>query len=186
MPENRPTAIVYIDGLNLYRHVKATFPENQLLDVYRLSCLLLPDHSVTAVNYFTAITKNLAGNPDSNIRQNLYLKAIQRASETVSVQLGQIRINTRVYPVAPKQLDENGLFVKTKVFKFEEKETDVRIAAMMVADASEKLADHFLLVSSDSDFNPLIEMLTQRQQVSALQHSVKKITSHQIQLSQLT
>jgi hypothetical protein len=185
MPTQQPTVIVYIDGLNLESYARATFTMINRVDVYALAKTLNPKHAVVAVKYFTAITRNLDGNPESSIGQRIYLDRIVASNPGVSVSLGKIRIDTRIYPLAPRQKDSKGHYLKTKVYKFEEKETDVRIATMMVADASENLADRYLLISSDSDFKPLIETLVNRLKCDAVQLSVKAISLRQIQLCQL-
>jgi hypothetical protein len=185
MPAQQPTVIVYIDGLNLESYVRATFKGFNTVDVCALASVLNPMHSIVAVKYFTAITRNLDGNPESSIGQRIYLDRIVASNPGVSVNLGKIRIDTRIYPLAPRQKDSRGHYLKTKVYKFEEKETDVRIATMMVADASENLADRYFLISSDSDFKPLIDTLVNRLKCDAVQLSVKSISLSQIQLCQL-
>jgi hypothetical protein len=103
MPAQQPTVIVYIDGLNLESYVRATFKGFITVDVYALASVLNPMHSIAAVKHFTAITRNLDGNPESSIGQRIYLDRIVASNPGVSVNLGKIRIDTRIYPLAPRQ-----------------------------------------------------------------------------------
>ena len=186
MPENRPTAIVYIDGLNLYNYARSAHIGIQNIDVLELSKSLLPDHEVIKVHYFTAIMKTLDGNPEPSIRQRLYLDLLTGTNSKVFVHLGRIRIDTRIYPKAPRETDSQGNQVNEKIFKFEEKETDVRIAIEMIVDGITKAADLQVLISSDSDFKPLSQALNERLNGNMRQLSVKSIPKKLLLDTQLT
>jgi uncharacterized LabA/DUF88 family protein len=184
MPETRPTAIVYIDGLNLYRYLKSAKPGYQRVNIARLCELILPSLEIQRIKYFTAMMKTLDGNAEPSIKQNLYLDQLQNSDSRISIHLGRIRIDTRIYPQAPKATDEVGRHLTAKIFKFEEKETDVNIAATMVADAACKLADVYVLVSSDSDFKPLESIMTKRMGAQYIQVSVRDILGDVVARSQ--
>ena len=186
MSENRPTAIVYIDGLNLFNFARSAHPGNQNIDVLALAKLLLPNHDVIRVNYFTAIMKTLDGNPEPSIRQRLYLDRLAAGNSKVFVHLGRIRIDTRIYPKAPKEIDRHGNQVTEKIFKFEEKETDVRIAIEMIVDGISRASDLQILISSDSDFKPLAQALNLRLKSNMKQVSVKSIPKRLLLEAQLT
>lgn len=184
MSVKKPTAIVYVDGLNLYRYLQATYPGSQRVDLVKLCSELFPAFSVTAIKYFTAIMKTLDGSAEPSIKQKLYLEKLKQSDPRISIHLGRMRIDTRIYPQAPKTLDSLGKHQTVKIFKFEEKETDVNIAATMVADASSRLADYYLLLSSDSDFQPLSQIMTNRMSAAFEQTSVRKIPVSAIESSQ--
>jgi uncharacterized LabA/DUF88 family protein len=176
MPETRPTAIVYVDGLNLYRYLKSALPGNQRVDVAAICDLLLPSVIITEIRYFTALMKSLDGSPDASIRQRNYLKELTSRDSRITIQFGHIRIDTRIFPKVPKQIGDNGKHLTARVYKFEEKETDVRIAATMTADVAQGLADYFFLISGDTDFKPLIEMIRARFGAEATQLSMSRIS----------
>lgn len=185
MPETRPTAIVYVDGLNLFRYIKSAHPGLQRLNIASLCDLLLPSMAIVEIKYFTAIMKTLDGNAEPSIKQNLYLEQLRNCDYRISIHLGRIRIDTRTYPQAPKTLDEAGRHLTVKIFKFEEKETDVNIAATMVADAADKIAEVYVLVSSDSDFKPLASIMKTRMGANYIQVSVRDIPVEIVVSSQL-
>lgn len=185
MSVKKPTAIVYIDGLNLYRFIKSAFPGNQRVDISAFCSLLFPSVEILEIKYFTALMKSLDGNPDSNIRQRNYLKDFASRDARITIQLGHVRIDTRVFPKAPKEQGDNGKFSTAKVYKFEEKETDVRIAGTMTADAAEALADCFYLISGDTDFKPLIALLRERFDADAKQVEMPSINRKVVIQSQL-
>lgn len=61
---DRPRAIVYVDGFNLYYGSLKGTP-HRWLDLARLADLMLPDQEVIAVKYFTAIVDS----PSGSVRQ---------------------------------------------------------------------------------------------------------------------
>ncbi len=107
MSEEKPTAIVYIDGLNLYRFIKSTFPGNQRIAISTLCGLLFPSVEIIEIKYFTALMKSLDGNPNANIRQRNYLTELASRDSRILIQFGHVRIDTRVFPKAPKQVGED-------------------------------------------------------------------------------
>ncbi|MEV6410478.1 NYN domain-containing protein [Kribbella sp. NPDC051718] len=109
------------------------------------------------VRYFTAVVRS---EPDAASRQNHYLEALRaHCGPTLDVQVGWFKPKK----LAPcKQCSEDWLCgCPRKVRSYEEKETDVALAAAMVADAARGCADLSLLVSADSDFAPAIRALKQ-------------------------
>lgn len=186
MSKEKPTAIVYIDGLNLYRYLKTKYPGRQRVDIVQFCSNLFPAVEVLEIKYFTAMMKTLDGDAEPSIKQRVYLEHLRRSDSRISIHLGRIRIDTRIYPKSPRTLNAQGEHQTVKIFKFEEKETDVNIAATIVADASHNLADNYLLVSSDTDFNPLRQILSSRMGAAYSQTSVRKIPSDVIERSQLT
>jgi uncharacterized LabA/DUF88 family protein len=152
------TVAAYIDGFNLYYGMKSKFARKYFwLDVVELVRRLRPDDEVVKVRYYTALVK---GEPDAASRQNLYLEALRARSGTLlDVQVGWFKPKK----LAPcKRCREDWLCeCPRKVRFYEEKETDVALAAAMVADAASGLADITLLVSADSDFAPAIHAVKQ-------------------------
>src|SRR5690606_9760805 len=56
-----PTALVYVDGFNLYRQLLEGQPQYKWLDLTALADQVLPDYRVIGVRYFTAKIKQLPG-----------------------------------------------------------------------------------------------------------------------------
>lgn len=162
MSAEKPTAIVYVDGLNLFYRKLSKRNEYKWLNILELAEKLLPDSQVIEVKYFSAPVKRLDGKSDPQIRQQIYLQALKSMHPLVSVTLGQMRIDSRVYPNSPKSFDQNGELMKTRVFKYEEKGTDVSIATEVSLDMAFKLGDRYVLLSSDGDFKPLVTRLKER------------------------
>jgi uncharacterized LabA/DUF88 family protein len=150
------TVAAYIDGFNLYYGMKTKFARKYLwLDVVELVRRLRPDDEVVAVRYYTALVK---GGPDAASRQNHYLETLKaHCGPVLDVQVGWFKPKK----LAPcKRCEEDWLCAcPRKVRFFEEKETDVALAAAMVADAARGVADITLIVSADSDFAPAVQAM---------------------------
>ena len=161
----RPTAIVYVDGLNLYRQCLSGKPELKWLDLQKLFEMMLPTHEIKLIRYFTAHIKPPVGNASAPSRQNAYLRALATQINSLEIHLGQIRADTKQYRKVPLEIDSLGKPVLAKVQKLEEKGTDVSLSNYMVLDACRSQADLFVLVSSDSDFVSTIRILMSELQV---------------------
>jgi hypothetical protein len=184
MPTEKPTAIVYVDGLNLFYRKLSKRNELKWLNILDLAERLLPNQQVREVKYFSAPVKRLDGKTESQIRQRIYLNALGSLNPRVSVTLGQMRIDSRVYPKSPKSFDDNGELMKTRVFKYEEKGTDVSIATEISLDMASKLVDQFVLFSSDGDFKPLVRRLKERLNCDLVVFDPKSFTDEILEKSQ--
>jgi len=144
--------IVYIDGYNLYyRLLRGT--TDKWLDLYAFSKgLLNDDHDIVEVKYFTSMVLPYPYDAASVERQNVYLQAIA-TNPKVRVILGYYSKKPAVLPARSASCREcveaRRGFVR--VFKFEEKRTDVNMAVSAVRDAARNAADAFVLVTGDSD-----------------------------------
>lgn len=151
MSTRRPTASVYIDGFNLYRRLLQGYPQDKWLDVEKLAEHLLYEYEITRVRYFTAHIKALPGaDRDSPQRQQAYLRALRTLPRT-SVHLGKFRIDTRVMPAHPTELQEDGTPKTVKVKKTEEKGSDVALSSLLLLDAMRGESDIYVVLSNDSD-----------------------------------
>ncbi len=152
------TVAAYIDGFNLYHGMKTKFARRYLwLDVVELVRRLRPDDNVVAVRYYTALVRS---EPEAASRQRQYLEGLQaHCGPALDVRLGWFKPKK----LAPcKQCGEDWLCgCPRKVRSYEEKETDVALAAAMVADAALGLAEVTLLVSADSYFAAAIPAVKQ-------------------------
>lgn len=149
----RPTAIVYVDGFNLYRRCLDTAPGLKWLDLFALAQELMPDHTIVKVRYFTALLRQgLLADVRAPVRQQMYLRALATRAPEIEVHLGKFRRDNRLMPTVPLTVSaQTGDYEKVLVRKLEEKGSDVNLASRMVADACHHRAEYFVLLSNDSD-----------------------------------
>ncbi|MGH3777248.1 MAG: NYN domain-containing protein [Pseudonocardiaceae bacterium] len=135
---------VYVDGFNLYFGLKAKHGRKYLwLDLQALAMSLLrPGQALEQIAYFTARVRN---DPDGRQRQSGYLDALASHSPLVAVVDGRFQEKQR------RCRDCGAVWTV-----YEEKETDVNIAAALIEDAVLDRYDTALLISADSDLCPAI------------------------------
>src|SRR5690554_2625553 len=128
---SRPTAIVYIDGFNLYYRA-LRHNGNKWLNIESLFDELLPDYDVRRLYYFTADIRAKArpSDPRAPDRQKAYLNAltslrrvtIVRGNFLVSKTNARLRLPNRFFGIPlPKKLRED---TWVPVWKVEEKGSD--------------------------------------------------------------
>ena len=134
----------YIDGFNLYFGLKAGYGRRYLwLDLRALALSLMrPGQTLMQITYFTARVHN---DPEGRQRQSDYLDALTSHSPLVAVVDGR-------FQEKPRHCRNCG----TAWTVYEEKETDVSIAAALIEDAVLDRYDTALLISADSDLCPAI------------------------------
>ena len=141
-------AIFYVDGFNLYyRAVKGT--PYKWLDLLRVCQRLAPSFTIKRIRYFTALIQAQSSDPQSPLRQQVYIRALKTIS-CLSVEYGQFRrrrkrglLLTPIHGVSKSQ------FVDIQIF--EEKGTDVNLATHLVADSYEERRDRAFVISNDAD-----------------------------------
>lgn len=155
----RPTASVYIDGLNLYRRLLQGHPADKWLNVEALTQELLPEYEITRVRYFTAIIKAAPGkDPRSPQRQQVYIRALESLLRT-TIHLGKFRIDKRVMILHPTELDPASFPRTATVKKMEEKGSDVALASHLLLDAFTGDSDLYAVLSNDSDLVTPLRMV---------------------------
>jgi len=144
--------ITYIDGFNLYFGLRSKgWRRYYWLDLYQLSMSLLkPEQQLDAVHYFTARIRANGYNVDDMRRQSLYIEALQTLPLT-TLHFGH-------YLDKPRQCRQCG----ARWMDYEEKMTDVNIAAQMLADAFDDRFDTALIVSADSDLTTPVVKVRER------------------------
>lgn len=149
----KPTAIVYIDGLNLQRRLVDQLEVGDWVDYWLLAERVLPNFKILKVRVFTSPLPSPEGTiADSRWREQ------QDKHKNLSIHLGRIKKTTRVFPLT----SSNGMSSQTgsvKVLKYEEKGSDVALAAHMVRDAFTEEVSIQYIMTSDTDFEPVIKML---------------------------
>lgn len=156
---SKPTAIIYVDGFNLYRRALDGKASVKWLDLFAMAQHLMPDFEVIHVHYFTALLRQgLLPDVRAASRQQIYLRALATMPDRLTVHFGKFQNSPRWMPKHP-QVVEGGEFVKVQVRKLEEKGSYVHLAARMVADACMGEAEIFVLVSNGSDQVPTLRIL---------------------------
>ena len=125
---------IYIDGFNLYYSLKNT--SFKWLNLQKLSQLYLntQQHDIQKIKYFIAKVKSTPNNPSKDIRQDIYLRALNTIP---NLQIIYGKFKKRQIkgflcdPSDRRQLKKNIVEIK----KWEEKKSDVNIATHLVADA---------------------------------------------------
>ena len=145
--------IAYVDGFNLfYGSLKKT--NYKWLDLE----LLINNISKTKpekIKYFTAKIKPRGKQSDQDkiINQQIYLRALRTISN-----IEIIKGNFHVHEVRAKIVGKQGF---EKVYKTEEKGTDVNIATHMIHDAHSGKFDLAILITNDSDLVEPVKIITQ-------------------------
>jgi len=148
------TVAAYVDGFNLYYGMKAAYRRKYLwLDVVELVRRLRPKDQIAIVRYFSAVVKN---EPAAAKNQTDYLEALQAQNgASIDVRLG--RFKDRTIRPCRRCGKPYSCGCPREYKSYEEKETDVALGAMMVADAALGVGDVTLLISADSDLVPAVE-----------------------------
>ena len=143
--DNKQKVIVYVDGFNFYYGLKdKKWRKSYRLDfVTFFESLLRPYQTLVEVKYFSAKPNN----PVKSERQDLLFSAN--------------KLNSKFKLILGKYLKKDTVCKNcgSVIHSFEEKETDVRIATNIIADAYNNRCDVSVLVSADSDLIPPIELL---------------------------
>jgi len=168
VPEEELRTAVYIDGFNLYYGCLKDHDPYKWLDIEALCNNLLPRSPVVSIKYFTArILAKASRRADAHVRQDAYLKVIKQVSKgRVEVFRGHYRRDPkklRLHRPIPCGNHDNGDehchgSDKIKVWKNEEKETDVSLAVHMINDAWIDLYDQAIIISNDADLREAIKI----------------------------
>jgi hypothetical protein len=160
--------IVYVDGFNLYYAIRNT--PSRWLNLVALSDLLLPNDDILQVKYFTAPVKSQPDDPNARQRQEIYLRALRTMEPKLSIYQGRFLRNKNRLPLTWKPenrwqrwalsravRDERirekpiGMTPTLKVWKTEEKGSDVNLASHLLIDGFQDGYDLAVVVSNDGD-----------------------------------
>lgn len=138
--------IVYVDGFNLYYGALRGTPY-KWLDIPKMCRVLLPNHNILKVKYYTARVSARLEDPTQPVRQQTFLRALQTSSE-VEIVYGQfLQSNRRARLVTP--LPDGTKTVE--VVHTEEKGSDVNLATHLVHDGHLGRYMAAVVVSNDTD-----------------------------------
>jgi len=159
---------VYVDGYNLY-YGRLRGTRFKWLDLVSLFDALLvrrdQNEVLTCVNLFTAPAfARFSTHGNASVQaQSAYHRALKYLhGERVSITYGthSIDVSGTLLPkfVEGQPYDRT---VRSRVWRIEEKKTDVNLALGMYRDAVKKRVDRVILVSNDSDVEPVLDALRQ-------------------------
>ena len=146
----RPLTNVYVDGFNLY-YGAVRDTEYKWLNLERLCQLLLPDHRVHRIRYFTALVTARPDDPGKPQRQQTYLRAL-RTLPSVSIHEGTFLEKRKRRPEV-----DTGRYVVIR--DTEEKGSDVNLATYLLHDGHRGDYDAAVVVSNDTDLKHPIEIV---------------------------
>jgi len=136
---------IYVDGFNLYYRSLKNTPYKWLDLKVLFRYLLDPKHDIQAIKYFTA---RVSGKTDPNqpLRQETYLRAIQKLIPEISIYYGHFLSHVVSAPLA--RPTHNQRFAD--IIKTEEKGSDVNPAVHILNDCWLDKYDCAVIVSNDS------------------------------------
>lgn len=145
---------VYIDAFNLYFGCVKKTPY-KWLDLSKLCALLLPQHRIERIKYFTARVKSLPNNPNAPQRQQLYLRALMTLPNLEIIYGHFLSHKVRMplaNPVAgqPKTIE---------VIRTNEKGSDVNLATHFLHDAYQIRYESAVVISGDSDLLTAVQVV---------------------------
>ena len=144
MEENKQKVIAYIDGFNFYYGLKQhPWKKYYWLDIVKLmESFLRPNQELIAVKYFSARPTDVG----KRKRQDAFFQANKE--------------NPKFKLILGKYLKKEIECFKCHniIQTYEEKESDVRFATQIVADAYQHNCDLAIIVSANSDMIPAVEL----------------------------
>jgi uncharacterized LabA/DUF88 family protein len=148
--QDKQRVIVYIDGFNFYYGLKTpSWKRYYWLDVVKLfETFMRPNQELVAVKYFSARPTDIG----KSKRQDAFFQ-VNNENPKFKLILGKY---------LKKEIE--CFRCHNIIHTYEEKETDVRIATQIVADAYQKNCEISIIVSADSDMVPAIELAKEVQQ----------------------
>ena len=148
-------ANVYVDGFNLYYRALRRMPW-RWLDLRALANdLLKPELTLHRIRYFTALIRSGSFDPQKEIRQQTYLRALRTIPE-LETHEGRFQSNVAKRPLAAPQSDGQEF---VKVVEVREKGSDANLAAYLTRDAAKRDCQAAFVITGDSDFVDVIRMV---------------------------
>ncbi|MDE2236170.1 MAG: NYN domain-containing protein [Gammaproteobacteria bacterium] len=145
--------IVYVDGFNFYYGAVRGTSWKWLDPVALFHKVLGPENKLKLIKYFTARVQPSPSDPDVNVRQDTYLRALQAHCPLVELYFGHfLRHPVRMEHVNPPP-------ASVEVWKNEEKGSDVNLALHLLNDAWQNAYDCAVVVSNDSDLAEALRLV---------------------------
>lgn len=156
MPKPASRTIVYVDGFNFYYGEVRGTPWKWLDPVAMFQKVLGPQNKLVKVKYFTARVRPSPSDPNVNVRQDTYLRALQAHCRLVELHYGHFlrhRISMENANPPPPLVE---------VWKKEEKGSDVNLALHVLNDAWQDAYNCAVIVSNDSDLAESLRLVKTR------------------------
>jgi uncharacterized LabA/DUF88 family protein len=145
--------VIYVDGFNLYYGCLKNTPYKWLDLKVLFSKLLDKSHDIKKIKYFTAHISNRPGNNEARLKQRYYLLALAQHIPELEIHLGHYlthEINAKVVNPPPEFI---------RVYKTEEKGSDVNLALEILNDGWLNAYDCAVVVSNDSDLAAALRLI---------------------------
>jgi uncharacterized LabA/DUF88 family protein len=154
--KSRLRTIVYIDGFNFYYGQLKDSPY-KWLDLTKLfNAVLGEQNHLVKIKYFTARVQPTEHDPQVNIRQDTYFRALEACCPEVETHFGHF-LRHKVYAE-----NANPPPNKVEIFKTEEKGSDVNLALHVLNDAWSNAYDCAVIVSNDSDLATALQLVKEQ------------------------
>lgn len=160
--------IIYVDGFNLYYRMLEKRPDLKWLNIKAVAeKVLKPENQIIGVRYYTARVSGRI-DPTAPARQQVYLNALASVAE-ISIHMGSFLSNKKFAglchpptfrPNLAAQLPQPWPAV-VKVFKTEEKGSDVNLASHLLLGAFRDEYDVAAVISNDTDLVEPLRIATQ-------------------------
>lgn len=145
--------IVYVDGFNFYYGEVRGTPWKWLDPEALFRNLLGPQNQLVKIRYFTARVQPSPSDPNINVRQDTYLRALTAHCPLIDLQYGHfLRHQVRMENASPPPSS-------VQVWKNEEKGSDVNLAVQVLNDAWLDAYDCAVIVSNDSDLAESLKLV---------------------------
>jgi len=145
--------VVYVDGYNLYYGLlrKSTLKWLDLFVLFR-DHVLDSEADLVQVRYYTApVLGRMCDSPESPQRQRRYLQALRKMYPGQIVIIEGKIIATTPYQRLVKPIAGAADLQMVQVYDFNEKKTDVNLAADLIADAWTGAYEQAVVCSNDTD-----------------------------------
>lgn len=156
MAKSKLRTIVYIDGFNFYYGQLKDSPY-KWLDLTKLFKMVLgKQNELVKIKYFTARVRPTDRDPQVNIRQDTYFRALEAHCPEVDVHFGHFlrhKVSAENANPPPNTV---------AIFKTEEKGSDVNLALHVLNDAWANAYDCAVIVSNDSDLATALQMVKEQ------------------------
>lgn len=147
-------SFVYIDAFNLYFGCLKRTPY-KWLDLSKLCTILLPQHQIERIKYFTAHVKALPSSPNAPQRQQVYLRALSTLP-ALEIIYGHFLSHHVRMPLANPTAGQPRT---VEVIKTEEKGSDVNLATYLLHDAYQSRYECAVVISGDSDLLAAVQIV---------------------------
>lgn len=137
---------VYIDGFNLYFRALRGTPF-RWLDMGKLAQLLIPQHQIKRIRYFTALITSRPRDLAQPQRQQTYIRALATIPH-LTIHYGHFLPKRKRRPLAQQPTSGSRT---VEILDTEEKGSDVNLASYLLMDGFEKKYDLAVVISNDSD-----------------------------------